>query len=297
MANPNLPKKAKNTGGGSKLHDRLTKELGGDPLVVLKDWQKIIKEIQPQTNAVNRMLGRDGQLSNLTQGKTFTFGTPDQKGYIDLLGKASNQMNDILTRSQRHDLRDDVGLAGITRRVQNHLSPEAQQMVQFAQSNAQQAQQAAGGLTGQEARSAQQFAREGAADRGRLNDNSAIASEVLNRDNILGQKRQEANALTNNAFNMASSFYQQPGLQMLNQTPQSYMAGQNALGQGMGMINQGNAQSFDMGVPLNMMAINQGNQNQMAMAKLQADATKKAGMYQAGGSILEGFAKLNPFHW
>jgi hypothetical protein len=203
-------------------------------------------------------------------------GTKKNKGLFELGGKyskrASNQIDDARTRELAQMRGQTAGVRGLFQ----SLSPEAARMVSFANQDAITAQRNAQGLTGGEARSAQQFAREGAADRGRVMDNSAMAAEILNRDNILGQKRQEAYGATQNAFNMASAFYTQPGLQSLNSMPNSYQAGQGYLNLGLGAIGSARPQMVDIGAGLNLGAANRQNYNSAQMANAQMAASQNA---------------------
>lgn len=164
----------------------------------------------------------------------------------------------------------------MTRGLMQGLSPESAAAVQQASQAAATANANAQGLTPGETRSAQQFAREGAASRGRTFDNTGIAAEVLNRDNILGQKRAEAATATGNAFNLANSFYTAPGLQALSSTPQSFQAGQNYLNIGLGGVGSAKPQLVDIGAGLNLGAADRQNelQRQSANAQLKAQNTQ-----------------------
>ena len=224
---------------------------------------------------------------NLQDVATFLGGGRGTPGLAALGGKFAKIAGNQHGAAKRRDINQMTSQTGITRGLLKNLSPESAQMVTQANRQARTAQQAARGLTGQEARTAQQFAREGAADRGREMDNSAIASEVLNRDTILGAKRQEASAATTNAYNLSNSFFSAPGLQALSGPSTSYNAGQNYLNMGLGGIGQAKPQMIDPGAGLNLGAANNQNKMGQQQAQAQMDAQRQqmyAQMIQSGVS-------------
>lgn len=222
---------------------------------------------------------------NLGDIQDFIGGTKGQQGLLalnNLFGKQSAQQ---LQGARGRDLRGMTDQAGLTRNLMQAVSPESAKMVKLAYQDAIQAQKNAQGLTGQEARSARQFALEGSQMQGREGDNSALAAQVLNRDNILTQKRQEASQMTQNAYGMANSFYTQPGLQALSSTPQSYTAGQQMLNLGLGAIGSAKPQMIDIGAGLNLGAANRQNLVGMAAANAQSSATQNAAMMNMFGNV------------
>lgn len=254
-----------------------------------KDIQQFVAGLRSTMPDVLGMEGRyrnDFTGLNLGDIQDFTRGAKGETGIVDqasgLIGQAGKQLG----KARANELRQMTNQASGVRNLLANVSPESAQMVKFAQEDAVAAQRAAMGLTGSERRSAQQFAREGAADRGRLMDNSALASEVLNRDTILSAKRQEAQAATQNAYNLANSFYSAPGLQALSSTPNSYQAGQSYLGLGLGAIGSAKPQLVDIGAGLNLGAANRQNQ----FAANAANAGKPNPYMTAGTGALSGAA-------
>jgi hypothetical protein len=221
---------------------------------------------------------------NLGDMSSFLQGSKGNKGLVKQAGQLTDQAGRQIGMARRDELRQMEQQSGMARGFFQSLSPESARMVEYANQNAMTAQQNAMGLTGQEARSAQQFAREGAADRGRVMDNSAMAAEVLNRDNILGQKRQEAYGATQNAYNLANSFYTAPGLQALSSVPNSYQAGQGYLGMGLNSIGSARPQLISMDAGLNLASANAQNANAAGAANAQAAATRSAGYVGAGAA-------------
>jgi hypothetical protein len=223
-----------------------------------------------------------GDISSLLGGRS------GEKGLTKLGGELSGKAGRQIANARASELRQMTSQAGATRGLLQSVSPESAAMVAQANKQAIAAQRAAQGLTGQEQRSAQQFAREGAADRGRVMDNSAMAAEILNRDNILGQKRQEASAATTNAYNLSNSFYSAPGLQALSAMPNSYQAGQSYLGMGLGGIGSARPQLVDVGAGLNLGAANRQNQFNADSTNAQIDAQNQNTKISAGAAVTAG---------
>jgi hypothetical protein len=267
--------------GSPKAPDAPKTDYEGD----IKDFVRGIQGSLP------KVLGAEGKyrpkFTNLNKQDIASF-LGGKNGIAALGGQYSKIAGQQLNAARGRELRQMTGQTGATRGLLESLSPESAAMVAQAQEQALTAQRNAQGLTGQEARSAQQFAREGSADRGRVMDNSAIASEVLNRDSILGQKRQEASAATTNAYNLSNSFYSAPGLQALSQTPQSYQAGQNYLGTGLGAIGQAKPQMIDIGAGLNLGAANKQNQFNADSTNAQIDAQNRNTQISAGAAVAAG---------
>jgi hypothetical protein len=210
-------------------------------------------------------------------------------GYFDIQKNAQDQQGNMLQQGRATDLAGLTALSGQTRSYLDSLSPEGAAQVRAANEQAAAAQAASHGLSAQEERSAQQFAREGSASRGRLMDNSSMASELLNRDSYLTQKRQEASVMTNNAANLAQSFYTDPGMRQLNTTPQSYQAGISAAGVGLGSIGSATPQMINPDVGVNIAAANRKNKLDALLTKGQANASNSSGMANGIASILSTY--------
>jgi hypothetical protein len=136
----------------------------------------------------------------------------------------------------------------------------------------------------------QQTAREAGQAAGRLGGNASIASEIMGRENVMAQKRAEADAARRSSYAMAGEFYTKPSLGLLSSTPQSYTAGMGALGIG---LTSGPASSgqFDYNMPLGFAQQQAGAQNQYNQAVYQtnlANQQAKSQMWSGIGSSLLG---------
>lgn len=229
---------------------------------------------------------------NLGDMNSFMNGAGGQQGIIGqggaAIGAAGQQIND----ARGQELGSMTGQTGAMRGLLQGMSPEGAARVAQAQTQAQQAFDRSQSLTMQEARDAQQFALETAGSNGRFNDTSTMAAQILNRDNILGQKRQEAYGIGQQAAGMANSFYSAPGMQALSAIPNAYQAGQSYLGMGMGGIGAATPQMVDIGQGFNLGAADRQNQLAAATANAQAKSSRSAGLMGAIGGIAGGLLKL-----
>lgn len=271
-------------GGPDKVHAKpIDLQKGGT------DYLNAWKSIMPGLLGLEGGYRDDFGNLNLRDTRGMLLGSGDQPGLAALNRNMVNRAGNQLGYARGHELNRMTNQADNVRGLFQTLSPESAGMVNQAVTDANMAQAAAHGLSGQEQRNAQQFARESAASRGREMDNSALASEVLNRDSILGQKRQEAAQMTNNAFGMANQFYTQPGLQALYSTPQSYQAGQQMTAMGLGAIGANRPQMIDMGQGFNLAAADSQNRLGASMANAQAQSAQNAGMFGLFGGLAKSF--------
>lgn len=250
----------------------------------IRNYVAGIRQSMPGVLNLEQRYRNDYTGLNLRDVQDFTMGTQGMPGLLELSNLFTRKTGNQLEQARGREIGGMVDQTGKARNLLQGLSPQSVEMIRLATQDARQLQQQAGGLTGQEARSAQQFAREGAASRGRLMDNSAISAEILNRDNILAQKRAEASAATERAYNMATEFYS-PGLGILSRTPQSYQAGQSMLTLGLGGIGSATPQMVDIGAGLNLGATSRQNAIGAAAANAQMNSANNAAMMNMLGSL------------
>jgi hypothetical protein len=197
-----------------------------------------------------------------------------------------------LGAAREAELGQMTGQAGLTRGLMAGLSPEQASAVQQAQQESQRAYASAQGVTPQEQRVYQQTAREAAQASGRLGGNSAIAAEVMGRENVMAAKRAEAAQAGQQAFNLAGQFYTQPGLQLLGSQPLSYQSGQQMMGLGLEAIGSGRPQMIDIGTPFNLGASERQNQFQAAQSKYAADVQNRNANMQTAASTAATIATV-----
>jgi len=245
------------------------------------EWLKLQGDLGPQIM---------GQMFDQTN--QFLGGVNGQEGYQGLQLSAGQQAGKTLEQLRAEQFGQMTGQSGLARGLMQAMSPEQAAAVQGFATEAQRANAAAQGVTPEEQRMYQQTAREAASASGRLGDNSAIASEIMKREDLMAQKRAEAANASNRSYQAAQGFYTQPGLNLLGQAPLSYAAGQQALGTALtsGPASSGN---FDYNDPLNYANQRASAIDKQKMAQFQADQQHKA-QVMGGISQIAGLA-LAPF--
>jgi hypothetical protein len=206
-------------------------------------------------------------------------------GMLGLSPQFTQGVAQQLGAAREDELGQMTGQTGMTRGLMAALSPEQASVVQASAQEAERARASAQGVTPEEQRMYQQTAREAAQASGRLGGNSAIAAEIMGREDMMARKRAEAAQAGTLAFDMASQFYTQPGLQLLGSQPLSYQVGNQMMGLGLDAIGAGKPQLFDVGSALNLGAANRQNQLAAAQANAQAKAMQRAAMFNAIGEI------------
>jgi hypothetical protein len=235
-------------------------------------------------------LGPQLMAQSLGQGEQYLTGVDGQMGLFGLSRMAGEETGQTLTDLRAAELAQQTGQTGLTRGLMAALSPEQAAVVQASAQEAERARASAQGVTPEEQRMYQQTAREAAQASGRLGGNSAIAAEVMGRENVMAAKRAEAAQAGQRAYSQAGEFYTNPGLQALRSAPQSYTAGMGALGIGLASGPASSGQ-FDYNMPLGFAQQMGGAQNQYNQAVYQtnlANQQAKAQMWSGIGSSLLG---------
>ena len=240
----------------------------------------------PQVLGFEKQFRPEFQALNLQDISSFLGGVGGQEGLFGLSRRASEEAQRQLAGSREAELGSMAGQAPLTRGVMQGLSPEQAAVVSGFASEAQRAQAAAQGVSPEQQRMYQQQAREAAQASGRIGGNSAIAAEVMGREQMMAQKRAEAAAAGGRAYEAAQGFYTQPGLALLSQQPLSYQAGQQMLGLGMGGMKQGTPGLINPDMGLNLGAAERQNMLAAASANAQNQATYSSGLMGLGGAAL-----------
>jgi hypothetical protein len=220
----------------------------------------------------------------------FLGGVNGQPGFQALQLSTGREAGNILGQLREEELAQMTGQTGMTRGLMAALSPEQAAAVQGSAQEAARARASAQGVTPEEQRMYQQTAREGAQAAGRLGGNSAIAAEIMGRENVMAQKRAEAAQAEKQSYALAGEFYTNPGLQALRNAPLSYGAGQQDLRTAL-TLGPASSGDFDYNMPLNFAQQAAGAQNQYNQAVYQtnlANQQAKAQMWSSIGSSMMG---------
>jgi hypothetical protein len=115
-------------------------------------------------------------------------------------------------------------------------------------------------------------------------------NQIQDIEKMRANMRNDAGAAATNAYNAAGGFYTTPGLNLLNQTPQSYTAGTNMANIGLNFGNTMGA-NLDYNLPLNLAREMGGATNQQNSANYAINAqneANKAAMWSNIGNSMIG---------
>jgi len=208
------------------------------------------------------------------------------QGLLGLGGQAGSAASQQIQGDRQQDFANMRANTGSVMGILGGIDPAGQQQAAQMTTLANDAfTRAQGPLSFQDARSADQTAREAFASRGRLNDNAGVAAEILGREDVKTARRGEAVALGQNAFNLNQQF-SSPTLGLLMGTPVSTSLGQDYLNRSAGIIGQNGPQFINPDAGINMGAQNAANLNSYNMAQAAAQQQRAAMYGQAGSSLM-----------
>lgn len=242
--------------------------------------------------ALPAFLEMQGQYTPQFMQQAFGFGGGALTGLAGLQRQAGIEAAQQMADLRAQEFGAMTGQAPMFRSFAEGLSPEQAAMVRASTAEAERATAAAQRVTPEEQRMYQQTAREAAQASGRLGGNAAIAAEVMGRENVMAQKRAEADAARQRAFGQAGEFYTAPGLSMLGSTPASYAAGTTLAGTGLGLGRELGPQ-LDYNLPLNLARERASALDARNLAQYQADMQARQSGFGALGSLI-GLAAM-PF--
>ena len=242
--------------------------------------------------ALPAFLGMQGQYTPQFMQQGFDFGGQALTGLMGLQQQAGAGAAQQMADLRAQELGAMQQQTPLFRMLAGALSPEQEAMVRASTAEAERATASAQGVTPEERRMYQQTAREAAQASGRLGGNAAIAQEVMGRENVMAQKRAEADAARQRAFAQAGQFYTAPGLSMLGATPASYAAGTSLAGTGLG-LGQSMGPELDYNLPLNLARERASALDARNKAQYEADMQARQSKMGTIGSLI-GLAAI-PF--
>lgn len=220
-----------------------------------------------------------------------TAGTP---GLFDLLEEQSMRAGELqrseLEKQRAADVAALEEFAPQAVEAYRAADPYSTRLADLAQSQAERLfAEAEGPLSPERRRLAEQAARAGSVARGRGMGESAIASEILGREQFKAGLRQEARQAGAGAFGQQRAIAGDIGQTILGRPSSAIGLGGQMLGQAQqGAAGQMGPQLFDPNVGINMALQQQSNMAQYGGAVAQAQAARGAGIAGAAGSILSG---------
>jgi hypothetical protein len=217
--------------------------------------------------------------------ETFAKGTDGQSGLFDLLEESGRRAGEIQRESLAEQRAADVAaLQEFSPQIVEAYRQADPTSARLADLQSAQAErlfaEAEGPLSPERRRMAEQQARSGSLARGRLGDESSIASEILGREQFKSGLRQEARQAGQLGFGQSRALAGDIGSVLLGRPSMALGMGQNVLGQAQGQAaGPMGPQLFDPNVGINL-ALQQRGQD-IEFQGMQA---------QARGAMLGGIA-------
>lgn len=198
-----------------------------------------------------------------------------QQGLQNIQGMGMTQTQEQLNSGIGANLSGMGGNLDAAQGLLGQMNPEGQMLMQQQTQAAQQAYNNAQGLTGQEGRMSDQAARQAALAHGTIDNNASLANEAMSRDSFLTQKKQQANALGQQAYNTTQNYYA-PMQGLLSNAPEAYNRSQQFTSAASNMLGQSKNQLINPDVGINIAsAYNQNIFGQNA-AQAQINASSNA---------------------
>jgi hypothetical protein len=246
-----------------------------DPVLQQK-MLDVEKQLRPQYAALN--------LADLQTYQTGLLGMQDAT-----TRQAAALERETLAAQRAADIGDVEKYGGRATAALRAADPYSARMAELSQQAAEQAYASSGQVTPEQMRGAQQAARAAGSARGRLGDQSTIASEILGREDILARRRAEAAQMGQMAFGMNRAISADPFQAILGR--QSGAMGYGA--QQMGMAQQLGSQAIgpravDYNAGLNLAMQNQSNLGSYQTAIYGSQAQVAGANAQARGAMIGG---------
>jgi len=253
-----------------------------------KDLQKYVTGLQgalPSVYSLEQQYRPEFGNLNLADISRMLGGTSGQAGLYGLGSQANEQSQQQLEQARTSEIANMRGNTGDVLSLLGGVNPVGARTVANAGQMADQAYARANGpLSFEDARNADQMARESFGARGRVNDNVSVVSEAMNREDFRAARRQEATQLGASAFGMSQQF-SDPALGILSGAPASVALGQDYLNSGKQAIGTNTPQLIDTGAGIQL-----GQQNSANLANWQSNVAdaKNAKSSQTTQMVLNG---------
>ena len=224
--------------------------------------------------------------SQLSQMET----SPGQAGLFDMLENQSTRAGKLQREQLQLQRESDVGALGefapqvveAYRAADPYSTGLAEQQTAMANDLYQRAQ----GLNPEQQRMVDQQALGMAQRQGRVTDQSAVAGQLLGREQYLSGLRGQAAGMGQQAYSQNRNLAGDVGMTILGRPSSSINLGGQMLGQAQqGAAGPMGPQLFDPNVGLNMAMQQRGQDVTFQGMQAQADAAGSAGMMSAAGSI------------
>ena len=263
---------------------------------VNKNYDKELAEYNREVQEIASSLGgnRASQIASVKAEMKQLEGRKGQGGLFDLLEEQSARAGELQRDQLQLQRESDVGalqeFAPQVVEAYRGADPYSTELAEQQTAMADDLYQRSQGLNPEQQRMADQQALGMSQRQGRISDQSAVAGQILGREQYLSGLRGEAAGMGQQAFGMNRQLAGDVGMTILGRPSSAIGLGGQMLGAATsGASGPMGPQLFDPNMGINM-ALQQRSQDvnyQGAMA--QADASRSAGKSSMFGSILGGF--------
>lgn len=221
--------------------------------------------------------------------QTFAQGTDGQGGLFDLLEESGRRAGEIQRESLAAQRAADVAaLQEFSPQVveaYRQADPTSARLADLQAAQAEQLYASAEQLSPEQQRLAEQAARSGSLARGRIGDESSIASEILGREQFKSGLRAEARQAGQLGFGQSRALAGDIGSVLLGRPSMALGMGQNILGQAQGQAAGAmGPQLFDPNVGINLALQQRGQDIELQGMQAQARGAAIGGIASGLGS-------------
>tara|TARA_A100000171_G_scaffold41810_1_gene42797 strand:+ start:1067 stop:1936 length:870 start_codon:yes stop_codon:yes gene_type:complete len=226
--------------------------------------------------------------------QTFTRGTDETGGLFDLLEESGRRASAMQRESLQAQREADVGaLKEFAPQVVEAYRAADPTSARLADLQAAQAErlfaEAEGPLSPERRRMAEQQARAGSLARGRIGDESSVASEILGREQFRSGLRQEARQAGQLGFTQSRAIAGDIGATILGRPSQGLALGGSILGQAQAQAaGPMGPQLFDPNVGINLALQQRAQDIELQGAQAAARGAAIGGLASGIGSIIGG---------
>jgi len=260
-----------------------------------KNYDKELRAYNFKVQELSESLGgnRDAQIAAVRAEMKQLEDMPDQKGLFGLLEEQSTRAGKLQREQLQLQRESDVGalqefapqVVEAYREADPYSTGLAEQQTAMAEDLYQRSQ----GLNPEQQRLVDQQALGMAQRQGRVTDQSAVAGQLLGREQYLSGLRGQAAGMGQQAYSMNRNLAGDIGNTILGRQSSAINLGGQMLGQAQqGAAGPMGPQLFDPNVGLNMAMQQRGQDVTFQGMQAQANAAGSAGMMGAVGSIAGG---------
>lgn len=229
---------------------------------------------------------------NLLDLNSYLFGTGDAQGILETQGQAARQAEGIrsetATAQREADIADVEALGGRATEALRNADPYNASLLARQNELTQTLYDQAERVTPQQARRAEQIAREGSSARGRINDNVSLFAEALGREDILRENREEAQRAGVRTLGMNQSTAADPFQAILGRPATSQAYGAQFGSQAQSLLGSSTPQLFNPDTGINLALQNNANQANYQSNVYGAQAAERGSLFEGIGSAIGG---------